>query len=75
MENFGERQADNYREVLHQAIGELNAGPDVPRSKFLEEIMSGLRTLHVAGRGRRGEPFPDVPDNCRMDDRDRTHSE
>jgi toxin ParE1/3/4 len=56
-ENFGARQAAIYRDTLLRAIGELANGPDVAGSKARDEIMSGLRTLHVARRGRRGRHF------------------
>jgi toxin ParE1/3/4 len=56
-ENFGARQAAIYRDTLVQAIGELAKGPDVPGSKARNEIMQGLRTLHVARHGRRGRHF------------------
>jgi toxin ParE1/3/4 len=53
-ENFGARQSRVYRDTLVQAIGELAEGPDVACSRARDEIMPGLRTLHVARRGRRG---------------------
>ena len=53
-ENFGARQSRVYRDTLVQAIGELADGPDVLGSKVRDEIMAGLRTLHIARRGRRG---------------------
>ncbi|KJC54807.1 plasmid stabilization protein ParE [Bradyrhizobium sp. LTSP849] len=56
-ENFGPRQARVYRDVLVQAIGELADGPEVTGSKTRDEIAPGLRTLHVARRGRRGSHF------------------
>ena len=56
-ENFGSRQSRVYRNTLVQAIGELANGPDVAGSKARSEIMSGLRTLHVARHGRRGSHF------------------
>ena len=56
-ENFGARQARLYRDTLVQAIGELGNGPDVAGSKARDEIMLGLRTLHVARHGRRGRHF------------------
>lgn len=52
--NFGARQSRVYRDTLVQAIGELAKGSDVAGSKARDEIMAGLRTLHVARRGRRG---------------------
>ena len=56
-ENFGARQSRFYRDALLRAIGELAGGPDAAGSKVRDEIMSGLRTLHVARRGRRGSHF------------------
>jgi toxin ParE1/3/4 len=56
-ENFGARQSRVYRDTLVQAIGELANGPDVAGSKSRDEIMTGLRTLHVSRRGRRGSHF------------------
>lgn len=56
-ENFGARQSRVYRDTLVQAIGELVCGPDVTGSRARDEIMAGLRTLHVARRGRRGSHF------------------
>jgi toxin ParE1/3/4 len=56
-ENFGARQSRVYRSTLVQAIGELADGPDVAGSKARGEIMSGLRTLHIARHGRRGSHF------------------
>ena len=56
-ENFGARQSRVYRDTLVQAIGELADGPDVAGSKARDEIMPGLRTLHIARQGRRGSHF------------------
>lgn len=56
-ENFGARQASIYRDTLVRAIGELANGPDLAGSKTRDEIMPGLRTLHVARHGRRGRHF------------------
>jgi toxin ParE1/3/4 len=56
-ENFGARQSRIYRDTLLRAIGELSGGPDAAGSKARDEIMTGLRTLHVARRGRRGSHF------------------
>src|SRR5690242_8651437 len=56
-ENFGARQSRVYRDTLVQAIGELADGPNVAGSKARDDIMAGLRTLHVARRGRRGSHF------------------
>jgi toxin ParE1/3/4 len=56
-ENFGARPSRVYRNTLIQAISELADGPDVAGSKARGEIMSGLRTLHIARHGRRGSHF------------------
>jgi toxin ParE1/3/4 len=54
VENFGKRQARIYRDTLLRAIGELADGPNVAGSRPRDEIMPGLRTLHIARHGRRG---------------------
>jgi toxin ParE1/3/4 len=56
-ENFGARQSRVYRDALVQAFGELADGPNVAGSRARDEIMVGLRTIHVARRGRRGSHF------------------
>jgi toxin ParE1/3/4 len=56
-ENFGARQARVYQNTLIQAIGELADGPDVAGSRPRDEIMAGLRTIHIARGGRRGSHF------------------
>jgi toxin ParE1/3/4 len=56
-ENFGARQSRLYRDTILRAIGELADGPDVPGSKIRNEIMRGIRTLHIARHGRRGSHF------------------
>jgi toxin ParE1/3/4 len=56
-ENFGAEQSRVYRDTLIQAIGELTHGPDVVGSKARDEVMAGLRSLHVARSGRRGSHF------------------
>ena len=56
-ENFGARQSRVYRDTLVQAIGELADGPNIAGSRARDEIMAGVRTLHVTRRGRRGSHF------------------
>jgi len=56
-ENFGLRQSRIYRDILIRAIGELANGPDVAGSKVRDDILPGIRTLHVARHGRRGSHF------------------
>ena len=56
-ENFGARQARTYRDTLVRAIGDIANDPHVAGSKARDEVMPGLRTLHVARHGRRGRHF------------------
>ena len=56
-ENFGARQSRVYRDTLGQAISELTHGPDIAASTARDEIMPGLRTLHIARHGCRGSHF------------------
>lgn len=56
-ETFGVRQARDYRETLLAALAALGDGPDAPGSTPRDEILPGMRTLHVARRGRRGRHF------------------
>jgi toxin ParE1/3/4 len=55
-ENFGQRQAAVYIDALLDTIDELSAN-EPPRSKARDEIAIGLRTLHMAKRGRTGRHF------------------
>jgi toxin ParE1/3/4 len=57
LENFGTRQSRLYRDTIVQAISELGNGPDAAGSKPRDDILSGLRTLHIARHGRRGRHF------------------
>lgn len=56
-ENFGARQSRVYRDTLVEAIVELADGPNVAGSMARDEIIAGLRALHVARRGRRESHF------------------
>src|SRR4030081_3944863 len=56
-ENFGSQQSRLYGDSIVRTIGELADGPDAPGSKARDEIMPGVRTLHVARHGRRGRHF------------------
>jgi toxin ParE1/3/4 len=57
IENFGERQAETYAETLTLAIEALHDGPEQLGVKAREDIEPGIRSLHVARRGRRGSHF------------------
>jgi len=56
-ENFGARQSRHYRETITLAIRALAQGPDLRGSRARDDIMPGVRTLHVARHGRRGRHF------------------
>jgi toxin ParE1/3/4 len=53
-EDFGARQTRIYRDTLVRAIAELAGGPEPAGSSLRDQILPGLRTLHVARHGRRG---------------------
>lgn len=54
---FGSHQARIYRDTLLAVLAALGNGPAVPGSRPRDEILPGLRTLHVARSGRRGRHF------------------
>lgn len=52
---FGTRQAQTYARTLSLAIEALSAeGLEVPGSLGGDDILAGLRLLHVARKGRKG---------------------
>jgi toxin ParE1/3/4 len=55
--NFDAQQARIYRETMTLAIRELAQGPDLRGSRRRDDIMPGLRMLHVARHGRPGRHF------------------
>jgi toxin ParE1/3/4 len=54
VEKFGSRQARVYADILTLAMNELADGPEISGSKARDDILPGVRTLHVARHGRRG---------------------
>jgi toxin ParE1/3/4 len=52
-ETYGQRQSEIYIDALLDTIDELSAGEPI-HSKARDEIATGLRTLHMTKRGRRG---------------------
>jgi toxin ParE1/3/4 len=50
-------QAESYKKLLSAALAELTLGPSIPGSAARDEILSGLRTLHIGRRGRQGRHF------------------
>ena len=57
LDSFGQRQVEIYRATLLDALAALALGPDAPGSAPRDEILPGLRSLHVARQGRRGRHF------------------
>lgn len=53
-ENFSREQADIYAETLALALEDLVNGPDITGAKQRDDILPGIRLLHVARQGRRG---------------------
>ena len=51
---FGAAQARAYADTLSGAIRALAERPAVPGARRREDIATGIMTLHVAGRGRKG---------------------
>lgn len=56
-QRFGAPQARDYRNNILKAVFELKSGPDVPGSRARDDLLPGLRTLHVGRKGRRGRHF------------------
>lgn len=56
-DTFGPKQADIYRTTLLDALAALEGGPNLLGSTPRDEILSSLRTLHIARAGRRGRHF------------------
>ncbi len=56
-ERFGEHQFGVYKITLVQALAALEDGPEIPGSCARDEILPGLRILHVARKGRGGRHF------------------
>ena len=51
VETFGATQAKIYKSTLTGAMNALRAGPNVRDSVARDEILLGVRTLHVARTG------------------------
>jgi toxin ParE1/3/4 len=56
-EQFGRRQALIYRRTLLSAVADLSNGRCITDSQARDEIRPGVRSLHVARKGRRGRHF------------------
>lgn len=55
--HFGRRQGKTYAKTLTLAISDLFNGPDILGVRQREDVGSGIFTLHVARKGRRGRHF------------------
>ncbi|MFM0287786.1 type II toxin-antitoxin system RelE/ParE family toxin [Paraburkholderia megapolitana] len=56
-EQFGRSQARVYAQTLSSALQELTAGPALSGVTARDDIASGLLTLHVARKQRKGRHF------------------
>lgn len=56
-DRFGKRQASVYAKTLSSALEALTAEPDIGGAKARDDIASGLYSLHVARRRRKGRHF------------------
>jgi toxin ParE1/3/4 len=57
-EHFGSRQVTIYQRTLVLALAALaDGGPYLPDSRDRDDVRKGLRTLHMARKGRRGRHF------------------
>lgn len=56
-EYFSPQQAEVYAETLTLALEALVEGPDAIDAKGCDDILPGMRVLHVARQGRRGRHF------------------
>lgn len=53
-DQFGQGQAETYRDTVLSAIHELGRGPELAGARDRGDITPGLKSLHVARGGRRG---------------------
>jgi toxin ParE1/3/4 len=57
LEQFGERQALAYAEIIDDAFEALRDGPSLVGVRARDDIAPGLFSLHVARKKRRGRHF------------------
>jgi toxin ParE1/3/4 len=51
---YGSKQARIYESTLTKALIALRAGPDLRDSVARDELAPGVRSLHIARKGRKG---------------------
>lgn len=54
VKNFGRSQAGIYAKILSDALHDLALGPSIPGVRQRDDIGTGIHTLHVARKGRKG---------------------
>jgi toxin ParE1/3/4 len=57
LETFGETQHDAYLALIGQALKEIGRNPNTARSRARPEMREGVRTLHIARRGKPARHF------------------
>jgi toxin ParE1/3/4 len=57
IEHFGVAQALVYAETLSNALEALGENPMLAEAQHRDTILKGLRSLHIARRGRKGRHF------------------
>jgi plasmid stabilization system protein ParE len=53
--NFGERNQEEYWELITAALRELDRHPE--RAKLRTDLPPNVRTFHIARRGKRADTF------------------
>lgn len=57
VKNFGRGRAKAYAKTLSAALHDLTLGPSSAGVRLRDDIGSGIHTLHVARKGRKGQHF------------------
>jgi toxin ParE1/3/4 len=60
-QRWGPAQRQTYRALIEEALLDLLENPEQPASRPRDEIRSGVRTFHIARRGRPGRHFVVYP--------------
>lgn len=57
IDRFGEQQAALYETLMAEALIDIADDPQCAGSRSRDEILTGLRSYHIARRGKRGRHF------------------
>jgi len=57
LEEFGERQYQEYRELIRLALADIASNPLRPTSKHRPELHRNARTFHISRQGKRARHF------------------